>query len=507
MKTLIKKSMEKLIISILLFLLAINAICQNSFGFLHHTPYDNTVNNGVVDHEGNAILVGQIGEFYTGLLDGFVMKVHPDGSYTTKQFESPEFNSSLNAVVVLDNGNYLVLGSKGVSDNLYYRNHFWVMVLDYELEVLTEFSFEINNCYTGIAAVMKALIDNEGNIVVAGIVVEKINEVQYFSDYVMYKLTQQGDTLLSRYYQFPYNQMPYELMKIPESDELLLLGDRITTNAIPSLIILDADMEIVNSYSFQPNPSLHQRLNAAKWLNETDFLMAGTRQFQTERYIDNYIAVLRMNTSAQMFEELVLSVPDTSIYRAWNKSITEANDSTIYVAGFQAFASNTTPNAVYLFLIDSQMNLIGRKDFFIGDAQYQARGVLPMHDDGCLMYISKNRINDQGILERDIYIRKYLREDFEIITKVEHLPEALPPAKAWPNPARDEVNISLSAFAQGQNVRFRMYDAQGQKYVDKQIHVTGNSLRLGIGPLPAGLIVYELEGSDGKKQGGKFIKE
>ncbi len=499
--------MKTLIISTLLYLLASNAICQHSFGFLYDTPYDNTVNNGVVDHEGNAILVGQIGEYYTGLLDGFVMKILPDGSYATKKFDSSEFNSSLNAVVVLDNGNYMVIGSKGVSDDFNYRNYFWVMTLDHELEVISEKAYEINKFYTGMSGIIKALIDNEGNIAVVGLVIEKINEVQYFSDYVMYKLTQEGDTLLSRYYQFPYNQTPYELMKIPNSDELLLLGNRITTNAVPSLIILDAEMEIVISYSFQPNPSLSQWLNAAKWLNETDFLMAGTRQFQTERYIDNYIAVFRMNISAQLFEELVLSVPDTSIYRAWNKSITEANDSTIYVAGFQAFASNTTPNAVYLFLIDSQMNLLGRKDFFIGDAQYQARGVLPMHDDGCLMYISKNRINDQGILERDIYIRKYLREDFEIITKVEHLPEDLPAAKAWPNPARDEVNISLSAFAQGLNLRFRMYDTQGQKYVDKQIRVSGNSLRAGIGPLPPGLYVYELEGPDGQKQSGKFVKE
>jgi hypothetical protein len=323
----------------------------------------------------------------------------------------------------------------------------------------------------------------------------------------MYKLVQSGDTLLSRYYQYPYSQGPYELMKIPESDELLLLGNRITTNAIPSLIILDADMEIVNSYSFQPNPSLHQRLSAAKWLNETDFLMAGTRQFQTERYIDNYIAVLRMNTSAQLFEELVLSVPDTSIYRAWNKSITEANDSTIYVAGFQAFASNTTPNAVYLFLIDSQMNLLGSKGFFIGDDQYQVNGVLPMHDDGCLMYISKNRINDQGILERDIYIRKYQREDIEIITTVEKIPSEQLSLKLWPNPAFDELFVSLEGMNPNQNIRFRIFNTDGIMFFDKKLIVDGNIIRSNISNLPAGLYVYEILGESMPKQTSKFIKK
>lgn len=477
--------MKNLHLILLFCIFSIHTFAQYSFEFLHHTPYDNVVNNGAIDHEGNAILVGQIGEYYTGLLDGFVLKVFPDGSYVTKQFELPDFNSSLNAVVVLDNGNYMVLGSKGVSDNAFYRNYFWVIILDQELEVVSEKSYEINDYYTGISATMKAVLVNEGNVAVVGLVNEKINEVQYFSDYLLCKLTQEGDTLLNRYYHYPFGQLPYELMQIPESNELMLLGYRITTNAIQSLIILDAEMEIVNSYSFQAS-TLSRRLNAAKWLNETDFLMAGTRQFQNERYIDNYIAVFRMNTSAQLFEELVLSVPDTSIYRAWNKSITEANDSTIYVAGFQAFASNTTPNAVYLFLIDSQMNLLGSKGFFIGDAQYQVNGVLPMHDDGCLMYISKNRINDQGILERDIYIRKLLREDFEIITKVKDQPLSKPDGKAWPNPADDLLNISLNGLEAGQDFRLRIYNTAGQKYLDKALTATGNSVQCRIDVLPPG---------------------
>jgi hypothetical protein len=264
-------------------------------------------------------------------------------------------------------------------------------------------------------------------------------------------------------------------------------------------------LEIVNSYSFQAS-TLSRRLNAAKWLNETDFLMAGTRQFQDERYIDNYIAVFRMNTSAELFEELVLSVPDTSIYRAWDKSITEANDSTIYVAGFQAFASNITPNAVYLFLIDSQMNLLGSKVFFIGDAQYQVNGVLPMQDNGCLMYISKNRINDQGILERDIYIRKFLREDFELITSVEDYLISKIAAKAWPNPADDLLHISIEGLETGQDFRLRIYNTARQKYLDKALTASGNTVQCQINVLPSGTYVYEIQTADGQVGGGKFIK-
>lgn len=492
----------------MLYLLQGNVTGQQSFDFLYATTADNIILNSVVDQDGNAILVGQIGEAaFNGSLDGFVMKLYPDGSYMTKQFELSDYNNSFHSVVVLDNGNYMILGSKGDTNHIYYRKYFWVLTLDQELEVLSDKAYEIDDSYTGVGPTMKAILDNEGNIVIAGHVLERVNEYQYFGDYVLYKLTQQGDTLLSRYYNFPYTQAADELMKIPESDHLLLLGDRITTNAIPSVLILDSEMEILNSYSFQIYPSpLSQRLSAAKWLNETDFLMAGTRQLPDERYIDNYIAVFRMNTSAELFEELMLTVPDTSIYRAWNRSITEVNDSTIYVAGFQAFADIFTPNAVYLFLIDSQMNLLGRKSFYIGDDQYQVWGTLAMPDNGCLMTISKMRTSDQGYLERDVYIRKYLREDFEIITSVEDYPLNKTVAKAWPNPADDLLHISLEGLEAGQDFRLRMYNTAGQKYLDKALTVSGNTVQCRIDVLPVGTYVYKIEVDNQQLLSGKFIK-
>jgi hypothetical protein len=479
---------------------------QNSFDFLYSTQADNLIKNGVVDHEGSAILVGHIGDLSSDeSIDGFVMKVNPDGSYVAKQFDLSDTVSSFHDAVILDDGNYMVFGSKG--DSGYYQNNFWVLTLDHELEVLSEKTYEIDDYYTGVGASMKAVLDNDRNIAIAGLVFEKVNEYQYFTDYVLYKLTQEGDTLYSRYYSFPYNQLPYELMRIPESDHLLLLGDRITTNAIPSVLILDSEMEILSSYSFQIYPSpLSQRLSTAKWLNETDFLMAGTRQLQDERYIDNYIAVFRMNTSAELFEELMLTVPDTSIYRAWNRSITEANDSTIYVAGFQAFADISTPNAVYLFLIDSQMNLLGRKSFYIGDDQYQVWGTLAMPDDGCLMTISKMRSGEQGYLERDVYIRKYLREDFEIITQLTDQPAMALNSKAWPNPADDVLHINLDGLPQNSDFRLQIYNTAGQKYFDKGLTATAKSVQCQIGVLPAGTYVYQLQTATGQVGSGTFIK-
>ncbi|MDD3701920.1 MAG: T9SS type A sorting domain-containing protein [Bacteroidales bacterium] len=482
-----------------------NVIGQHSFDFLYTTDADNVVIDGAVDHEGNAVLVGRIGEASsTGTLDAFIMKVHPDGSYITKQYELTDYNSAFNRVVILDNSNYMVLGAKGDSNNVYYYNYFWIVILNQELEILSKKSYAINSYYTGLGAFMNAIIDNEGNIAVVCSVLEKVGPDHYFPDYAMYKLTQEGDTLLSRYYQYPFDQTPYELMRMPESNNLLLLGSRITHSAIPSIVILNSEMEVIQSNSFSTNPLPPDPSSATKWLNETDFLLAGTRQFQNKRYNNNYIAVFRANTSAELFEELVLSATDTSIYGAWRKNITEANDSTIYVAGFQPNLNPNLPNTVFLFLIDSKMNLLGRKSFFIGDVSYHVWGILPMQDDGCLMMLSRH---ENGYLKRDIYIRKYLREDFEILTHLTELPAAALNSKAWPNPADDVLHISLENLPQDSEFRLQIYNTAGQKYFDKAFTASANSVQCHIGVLPAGNYVYQLQTASGKAGSGTFIKQ
>lgn len=248
-------------------------------------------------------------------------------------------------------------------------------------------------------------------------------------------------------------------------------------------------------------------LSADFWLNESEFLMAGPNSFSDGRYLDGYIGVYRMNTAGQVFEELVLSIPDTSIYRAWHKSIAYANDSTVYVAGFQAFANNMTPNAVYLFVIDREMNILGSTGFFIGDAQYQVTGILPMHDDGCLMHIAKNKPNAQGVLERDVYIRKYLRENIVITTTVEKIPLEKLNLKLWPNPAFDKLFVSLEGLNLNQNIRFKIFNTNGIMFLDKKLTIDGNIIRCNISNMPAGLYVYEILGESMPKHTGKFIKK
>ena len=93
--------MKIYVIVLLTICLAVDGAAQHSFDFLYKTPDDKYIFNGSVDLEGNAILVGRIGEYYYKG-DGLVMKVQPDGKYMTKRFNKQDTLNRLCSVNILD---------------------------------------------------------------------------------------------------------------------------------------------------------------------------------------------------------------------------------------------------------------------------------------------------------------------------------------------------------------------------------------------------------------------
>ncbi|MFA6786675.1 MAG: T9SS type A sorting domain-containing protein, partial [Bacteroidales bacterium] len=80
-------------------------------------------------------------------------------------------------------------------------------------------------------------------------------------------------------------------------------------------------------------------------------------------------------------------------------------------------------------------------------------------------------------------------------------------SKAWPNPADDVLHISLENLPQDSEFRLQIYNTAGQKYFDKALTASANSVQCHIGVLPAGNYVYQLQTASGKAGSGTFIKQ
>ncbi|OFY13042.1 MAG: hypothetical protein A2X11_09575 [Bacteroidetes bacterium GWE2_42_24] len=475
---------------------------QSSFEISYATEKDEYFNDGMVDQQGNIILTGQIGNYTLLDHDGIIMKIYPDGSYIVRRIEHQDTIGGFSSVTLLNNGNYFVTGSMSLTGEPYYNDHLSITIFDTALHIISEKTFLINSQYTFLGVNAQSILDNDGNIAIAGMACRDENGTM-LGDFCFFKLTQDGDTLLSRYYHTWYEAEPYTLRKMPGSDNLMLISNGLIPFTAGELVFLDKDLNILN----------YNRLFTLGggafcsdvWLNNQEFLMTENRIDHSGAINEYYFGVHRLDTSAQYYNELILDNKDTIEYMAVRKSMAYSDDTTIYISGYQTYNIlwTTLPTGIFLYIIDRELNLRGHL-VLGGDANYASWGTLATPDKGCLIYGTRYD-NTTGWPERDIHIWKVLREDIFLYTSVEKHPESEP--GVYPNPVSDVLNITLDGRCSGQTVRFRIYNTLGARFLDRQLHLDGNQIRTQTCNLPSGVYLYELVDENGEKFSGKFIKE
>ncbi|MCK9452605.1 MAG: T9SS type A sorting domain-containing protein [Bacteroidales bacterium] len=481
-----------------------HCLSQHSFEFFLSTPEDDVLIESVVDNQGNVILVGRIGNVTEEKYDAYIVKVLPDGSYQEKHFEKQDTIGFFSGINILDNGNYFVTGRYSVNGSIDTCDHFWVVIMDANLEVVSEKYYLAPEGYLGFWSNRNAIIDEDGFIALVTEVGRQYTHYEV-ADFIMYKFNQEGDTLLSKLYPSWNSSSVYSLCPIPESDSIMMLGRGSLSNGSESMDFMDKDMNISRSVNLE---TVHagKRYSNNIWVNGNEFLMASNRIVDVDKKREYFFSIFRMNTSGEYLQELLLDRPDTLEYRAVRQAMVQANDSTIYVSGYQShnIGWTTLPSTSIIYLIDTNMNLVGRVSLG-GDANYVLWGITTTPDNGVLAY--GTRYKNEGSFARDIHVRKFLREDFEIITQLTDQPAAALNSRVWPNPANDVLHISLEGLQTGSDFRLRIYNIAGQKYFDKAFKVTAEAVQCHIEVLPAGTYVYELQTAAGQASTGKFIKQ
>ncbi|MBC8487475.1 MAG: T9SS type A sorting domain-containing protein [Bacteroidetes bacterium] len=482
------------------------SLSQTSFEIGLNSEEDCKVWEANIDNNGSVILVGNIGP-YIGLdYDAFVIKVNPDGDYITKRFDLLDTLSVFSTVEILDNGNYFIIGSYSLEENYLQRDNLWIVILDEELNLISERSYQIREPYVGFGTSACSLIDNDGNIVLAAIAGdEDSKEKTIFADFAFYKFNQQGDTLVSKYYSYIWDELPWELRQMPNSDNIMLIERCTYYNNHNELLFIDTDLNILKINNWA-TIDMDGDVSSDFWCTDTSFLVSGRGSWNMDGYYEYFINVYLMDTSANIHQELVLNKNDTIDYSAWRNSMAYANDSTIYIGGFQNPFGFwlTDPTIVELYVIDKNMNLLGYKELG-GDANYEVWGIIATDDDGCLIY-GTSYTND-SVPERDVHIWKVLREEINIITKITETNQNIPNFDIYPNPAVNEVNLKLNKNKSWDNLTFSIFTIDGKKVFQKQIQGKGNMLNINISNLSEGIYVYRIFEKNNLITNGKFIKK
>ena len=482
---------------------------QSSFNIHIGTEINDFIKSADNDKDDCTVFVGisSIGDLSQPAYSRLI-KVYPDGHYIQRVISLPDSLFGMSYIKVLTDGNYFVVTQKNKHSNPDSEpNLMEIQIYDTALTLLSKKLYTLPDSdkdYKGVGSECSMVEDNDGNLILAT-ALSYYEGPTFFRDFVFYKFNLQGDTLASRVYETWYDALPFRLTKVPNSNELMLISQGYLPATEGELMFLDTNLDML-----RVKRTRHTRgtSDSKKWLSDSTFIIVNDSIQPRPGQSSEYMTKLSiMDINGRYLKSITIDHPDTIEYVTQYEGMSYFNDTTIYISSVQSYnnLSATVPNEVFLYLIDTALNIRGYKK--LGDGHYYlAHGNQAAPDGGCFVWASRWKIpydNNWG----DIWIWKVMPEDMTLTTHVNYLPPGRIQGHAWPNPVDNEIFISLEAFAQGETIRYRITDMQGRTCLYLKQTATGNCLHTQTHNLDPGTYIYEISGNRNKIISGKFIKQ
>ncbi|MCD4792177.1 MAG: T9SS type A sorting domain-containing protein [Bacteroidales bacterium] len=524
--------MKTILKLIFIFLSVIPAFSQESFRTEWEIEDNLTPIHGIVDNNGNTIIVGQIIKPQNNNeVDGFIFRMTPEGDYSYVRTSAPQdTNTVYNDIIQLDNGNYFILGRKGPTDfngtNEQYK--LIAYIFDENLNLIIEKEYNYNSTYKslGFAGLLQ---EENGNILLAVSAERFTGSSSNKTDLGLFRFTQEGDTIETRFYHYQRNVYVYDFEKIPESDNYLILEFTTQLYGFFECYVLKPDLtaECINYYSSY-DYIVSGDLSHAYWYPDKTFMMGSSMRI-SDNSTDKGLGVYRCDTLANISEYLFLNKVDTFDQHAYSQCMSYADENSIYITGYiWDYFNCENPDSIELYVVDTALNQVAYKSLG-GDMSYDIFGVLTAKDGGAIIY------GKAASPETDCYgnlVVYYVSRDELGLPPVQvfDIEEQEDNALVYPNPACDIVNIripfngtiskitevsgeitdgltrQLWEQTRGQT-RIKLYNSTGKKIYDYRLPNAGNTLQLNISNLNSGVYIYEITNDERVVSSGKFIRQ
>ena len=433
--------------------------------------------------------------------NAYALYVHADGSFIARTY-CYGYKSELCSAVGLDNGNAFVVGIKGgtLEDQVY--DSLWIAVVNPELDIVEEHGYPVVTPYKTWTNDIYLDFDSAGNVIVLADV--SVMDFPWVTNgvYVVLKCDVHGNVLDSQYFpdgHGPSGARPTGIIRVPDSDMMMLLGKAFDVSGVHSIAYIDSDLDLVAAY---PIPWKERIWNYTDyWKDDNHFLMAS--QTSVNSMDDSYYAaVFEVDSEGHYLDTLVYDRADTADYTAQYGSMACFNDETIYVTTYWENGLNEDPNDVSVLLIDKDLNLLGVKKLTFNDVKIRPLHCQVTADGGCLVYGKSKKSYGNYMIS----VWKLLPSDFVVPWTLTEMSEVSRHLDVFPNPVSDFLNITLQC-GDNQNVRVGISDIGGRKFFEHGFSNCDGVLTIDVSTLDKGVYVYEVlkEGMNTMK--GKFVKD
>lgn len=465
------------------------------------------LSHGIVNDKGEAVFVGSSGtdkhHYYP-----IIMSVTVDGDFNSRVFDTLEGNLGPSHILQLNNGNYFVTAVKSLDYSTLTGENVMFLVLDPDFNMVDVKSYELPEMVLGMAH-GSLMLDDDGTIIYSGGYLYQ-DVYGRRSKPCFYRFDENGDLLSSRFVtaSYPHPEANihlyecFQLLKNPVAEGFVTLCTGL--NNMCSLLKYDYDFNYVDGFVLEPLLwDYFQNAYSDLWLSDNHLMVMGYMNSHDENANwDIGLAEVDLDGTFGRWERVYYK-QDTTI-QAPTQCMAYVNDTTIYGAAFMYKNLGGTNYAAAL-LFDKDMEVLGKKEFF--DAEHRNQGslsVLPLPDGSCLINTEEFTLGDYSFGK---FIKMH-REDFNPIPcRVKEVPKETITALAFPNPAKDELNIDISGLSEGRQHRIRITDALGHICMSRIIRGDGNLLTVGVSSLKPGVYVYSIYNSEKEVLRNKFIKE
>lgn len=427
-----------------------------------------------------------------------------NGNCIDKVFYSTFSNSSFITSLGLGDGNVFVTAVCGGSENIYEK--LWVAVLDPDLNILTENYMEFEEPYISFGLSAQTLMNNNDDIVLVTKVTDSIPShtiIEY--DFVFYELDDNCNLLKQSYLENPsYHSEISDFIKVPNTNYYAMFSDGMHVSGAVTMSYIDDNLNcistsIIDKMSNYPDNILPKFVSVDYWCDENHFLMS-SMSAHTEGINDWHPLVLKMDTDMNIVKSLSLERVDTTDYVSQYRNMAYVNNDKIYISTFWQNSSyfESFPNTATVFLINEELDLLGRKDFDLG-VFMNIFYVQPTFDEGCII---------QACLDYNTHqvpvICKLKSEDFELLTDVVENDES---SDFYLDPVSSVLNINVKNIMNGM-VRIVVTDILGRRCLEKDLYLNENILSVNVNSLKRGTYLCYIVNEDGRYvQTSKFIKE
>lgn len=472
-------------------------------------PDSVSISGGFVNEDNTIELVGCSGN------DGAYFRVFEDGQYETTTFPAPEGKQLvLQTLTPLDNGGYFISG-RIMTNRPNDSGELKIIILDDNLNVVSEQTLQVAEGFLGFTD-GAAVMDDDGTIVLLKTARREMPNYQggYESRGALFRFTQSGDSLNCRYLLADppdpicyIHQIQYQkLMNDPYSDQIIAVCAG--QGGLQSLLYFDYDFNLTNDF-FIDDISLPE-LSSGKyvsephvgyWYNANQMLLVATQKDSDHNVNHPHLLIGKMNREGEIIEKAEINKPDTLFYAFGGTAY--ANDSTVYVSTRCHTESWLDPLYPCAYLVSTGLEILGKVELW-DELDYYPQAIFPTSDGGCVFCIK----GDSWYVEPTVKIIRFSREDFNPIPcSVKEVPQEMIKALAYPNPAKDELNIDISGLPEHNKYRIQITDALGHICMDRIVRGEGNMLTLGVASLPVGMYTYQIYYDKKTISSGKFVKE